>query len=91
MRRWQQIFPPWERDIPTLGTWHSHTGNKVFPRWEQMPRLGSVNKQHLPDNKERLLQNKAPLSQINAPLLQNKEPLLQHKAVIRHRGLVEDW
>ena len=27
-------FPCWERDIPTLGTWHSHVGNKVFPRWE---------------------------------------------------------
>jgi len=73
-----------------VGNRYSRLGSVIFPRWEQMPGLGSVNKQHLPDNKERLLQNKAPLLQINAPLLQNKEPLLQHKALIRHRVLVED-
>ena len=27
-------FPPWEQNIPTLGTKHSHTGNETFPHWE---------------------------------------------------------
>ena len=28
------LFPRWEHFIPTVGTNHSHGGNKTFPRWE---------------------------------------------------------
>ena len=28
------LFPRWEQIIPTVGTNHSHGGNKTFPRWE---------------------------------------------------------
>jgi len=37
-----QLFPRWERDVPTLGTNDSHTGNKVFPRWEYITSLGAL-------------------------------------------------
>ena len=30
----QQLFPPWERIIPKLGTFHSQAGNATFPQWE---------------------------------------------------------
>ena len=49
------------RRIPTLGTYYSHVGNKVFPHWESITSLRIANKQHLPANKGPLLQNKAPL------------------------------
>ena len=58
----------WRR-IPTLGTKHSHVGNKVFPRWESITSLRIANKQHLSSNKEPLLQNKTPLLQHKGPLL----------------------
>ena len=36
----RQMFPAWERDVPTLGIKCSHVGNKVFPRWEYITSLG---------------------------------------------------
>ena len=69
------IFPCWERNVPTLGTLHSHVGNKVFPRWEYITSLGvemvkrawgrlSAYKELLLRNKARLLQHKARFSSI---------------------------
>ena len=71
----------WRR-IPTLGTKHSHVGNKVFPRWESITSLRIANKQHLSANKEPLLQNKAPLLQNKGPLLTLFMSLVCHQYVV---------
>ena len=30
------MFPHWEQFIPMLGTFYSHAGNVLFPRWERI-------------------------------------------------------